>query len=300
MAVQKQPDGFFPNIFAGGVAGGVAAVATSPLDVIKTRLQSSTLYGTCPKQGLRRCLRDAVSIEGGRALFKGLGVTLLGVIPSRAVYFTAYTQGKKLLSDGKRSPFQIHVLSSVLTGAVNVTWSNPLFVIRTRQQLKVDSRGRPMLSFWKCCLDTYRADGLLGFTRGISASYVGIVETVIALVLWERFKKAIFETYGPGAVNSALAAAGAKLIATTIAYPHEVIRTRLRETSGPNRKFISFRQTVSLTITEEGFSGLYRGLLPQLFRVVPNHAIMFLTFELVMKYYTGSHDLPSSSLRRQS
>ena len=48
----------------------------------------------------------------------------------------------------------------------------------------------------------------------------GITETVIALVLWEQFKKAIYETYGPGPINSAVAAAGAKLIATTIAYPH--------------------------------------------------------------------------------
>ena len=50
--------------------------------------------------------------------------------------------------------------------------------------------------------------------------HTGITETVIALVLWEQFKKAIYETYGPGPINSAVAAAGAKLIATTIAYPH--------------------------------------------------------------------------------
>ena len=50
--------------------------------------------------------------------------------------------------------------------------------------------------------------------------HTGITETVIALVLWEQFKKAIYETYGPGPINSAVAAAGAKLIATTVAYPH--------------------------------------------------------------------------------
>ncbi|XP_063676233.1 solute carrier family 25 member 36-like [Bolinopsis microptera] len=283
MATQKQPDGFFPNIFAGGVAGGVAAVITSPLEVIKTRLQSSKLYGTGLNQGLCRCLQDAVNNEGKRALFKGLGVTLLGVIPSRAVYFTTYTQGKRLFENGTRSPFQIHVYSSVLTGAVNVTWSNPLFVIRTRQQLQVDSKGRPMLSFWKCMVDTFRSDGILGFTRGMSASYIGITETVMALVLWEQFKKKINESYGAGPIQSAVAAAGAKLIATTIAYPHEVIRTRLRETAGKDRKFKGFRQTVLLTIEEEGVRGLYRGLLPQLFRVVPNHAIMFLTFEMILR-----------------
>lgn len=132
-------------------------------------------------------------------------------------------------------------------------------------------------------VDTFRTEGMYGFTRGMSASYVGITETVIALVLWEQFKKAIYETYGPGPINSAVAAAGAKLIATTVAYPHEVIRTRLRETAGENRRFKTFRQAVSLTFQEEGIRGLYRGLLPQLFRVVPNHAIMFLTFEVILR-----------------
>lgn len=284
MVSQKQPDGFFPHIFAGGVAGGVAAMVTSPLDVIKTRLQSSTAYGTKVAQtGLTKCLRDAVRVEGGRALFKGLGVTLVGVMPSRAVYFTTYDQGKKLFSDGKRSPFQVHVLSSVLTGGVNVTWTNPLYVIRTRQQLKVDSRGRPMLSFWNCVLDTYRSDGLVGFSRGMSASYLGILETVIVLVLWEHFKKQMYEKYSESALNSAVAAAAAKLVATTVSYPHEVIRTRLRETCGENRIYKTFMQTARLTVAEEGTRGLYRGLSAQLIRVVPSHAIMFLTFEYLMK-----------------
>ena len=48
----------------------------------------------------------------------------------------------------------------------------------------------------------------------------GITETVMALVLWEQFKKKINESYGSGPIQSAVAAAGAKLIATTIAYPH--------------------------------------------------------------------------------
>lgn len=284
MAVQRAPDAFLPNIFAGGIAGGVAAMATSPLEVIKTRLQSTKLYGGEQKRvGAFLCLRDAVRVEGGRALFKGLGVTLLGVMPSRAVYFTTYTQGKRIFTDGSRSPFQVHVLASVLTGGVNVTWSNPLFVVRTRQQLSVDSRGKPMLSFWKSLLEIYRAEGLAGFTRGMSASYVGITETVLALVLWEHFKKTLFPgEEGPGAVGSAACAALAKLCATSVAYPHEVIRTRLRETLGADRKYRSFGQACSLTVKEEGVAGLYRGIVPQLMRVVPHYAILFLTFECVI------------------
>ncbi|GFG31794.1 hypothetical protein Cfor_04231, partial [Coptotermes formosanus] len=35
-----------------------------------------------------------VENEGPRALFKGLGPNLVGVAPSRAIYFCAYSQSK--------------------------------------------------------------------------------------------------------------------------------------------------------------------------------------------------------------
>eukprot|EP00116_Pleurobrachia_bachei_P013759 sb/3474021/ len=131
---------------------------------------SSQLYS---KVNMGQCVRDAFRVEGGRALYKGLSVTLVSVIPSRAMYFTAYTQGKHWFATEARSPFLVHALSSVFTGIVNVTWANPLYVVRTRQQLKVDSRGIPMLSFWRCTVATYKSDGWRGFFRGMSASYVG-------------------------------------------------------------------------------------------------------------------------------
>ena len=49
----------------------------------------------------------------------------------------------------------------------------------------------------------------------------GVVETMVALVLWEHFKKSLSDSEdGPGAIKSAVAAGGAKLIATSIGYPH--------------------------------------------------------------------------------
>ena len=42
-----------------------------------------------------------------------------------------------------------------------------------------------------------------------------------------------------------------------------------------------FAQVIAL---EEGIAGLYSGLTPHLLRVVPNSAIMFLTYETVMQW----------------
>lgn len=42
--------------------------------------------------------RHIVEAEGTRALFKGLGPNIVGVAPSRAIYFCAYSQTKSFLN----------------------------------------------------------------------------------------------------------------------------------------------------------------------------------------------------------
>lgn len=44
--------------------------------------------------GVYQCIKYIVKNEGTRALFKGLGPNLVGVAPSRAIYFCAYSKSK--------------------------------------------------------------------------------------------------------------------------------------------------------------------------------------------------------------
>ena len=81
------------HLVAGGVGGMVGAVVTSPLEVVKTRLQSSTGTSLLTSYGHVRTvsapavvrysriwstLTHIVINEGAGGLFKGLGPTLLG------------------------------------------------------------------------------------------------------------------------------------------------------------------------------------------------------------------------------
>lgn len=82
---------------AGGIAGGFAAAATTPLDVIKTLLQTR---GTSTDAEIRhaRGLWDAGRIilkrEGVPGFFRGMKARVVGAAPSTAICWSAYEVAK--------------------------------------------------------------------------------------------------------------------------------------------------------------------------------------------------------------
>lgn len=117
---------------------------------------------------------------------------------------------------------------------------------------------------------------------------MGISETIVHFVIYEAIKAELIATRQRDSDSARdsrdflefmMAGAVSKTIASCVAYPHEVARTRLREEGS---KYTSFWQTLSLVFKEEGVKGVYRGLTTQLIRQIPNTAIMMATYEAVV------------------
>eukprot|EP00590_Aulacoseira_subarctica_P011763 CAMPEP_0172425692 /NCGR_PEP_ID=MMETSP1064-20121228/33504_1 /TAXON_ID=202472 /ORGANISM="Aulacoseira subarctica , Strain CCAP 1002/5" /LENGTH=227 /DNA_ID=CAMNT_0013168791 /DNA_START=216 /DNA_END=899 /DNA_ORIENTATION=- len=76
---------------ASGLAGGASGCFTwalvYPFDVIKTRIQTRSL--NCTK-GIYRTGLDIIAESGWRAMFRGLGVTLIRAFPVNGVIFPVY------------------------------------------------------------------------------------------------------------------------------------------------------------------------------------------------------------------
>jgi solute carrier family 25 protein 33/36 len=76
-------------------------------------------------------------------------------------------------------------------------------------------------------------------------------------------------------------------MAAIITYPHEVLRTRLRQ--APENgviKYTGFIQAGRLILREEGVGALYGGMTAHLLRVVPNAAILFFSYELIISAWS--------------
>ncbi|KAE9417563.1 hypothetical protein Angca_008274, partial [Angiostrongylus cantonensis] len=223
-----------------------------------------------------------VKTEGFGALYKGLLPNLVGVAPSKAVYFYSYSTSKRIWNDSELfvpNSAIVHMVSAGSAGFVAASAVNPIWLIKTRLQLY---HGKSTIL--QMIRRVYSREGIKGFYKGVTASYAGVSETVIQFVIYEHLRsillrhRNVYEDKGKDFLNFMVAGGCAKFFACVITYPHEVVRTRLREESAVKRGF--FRTLYDLY--KEGGRSMYRGLSVQLMRTVPNTAITMGTYEVVV------------------
>jgi solute carrier family 25 protein 33/36 len=171
----------------------MGALCTTPLEVVKTRLQAQTT---------RRLLAAGRSEGGwgGRVWrWRALGPSLGGVIPARAVWFSTYAQAKLLLERHAALPPThpaVHLGAGLCAGLTVTTVTCPIWVVKTRLQLQTRAlQGAeglpPYRSAWDCARVMYRTEGPSAFYKGLFASYLGILESSLQLVLYERLKHSL-------------------------------------------------------------------------------------------------------------
>ncbi|KAJ2384243.1 Pyrimidine nucleotide transporter, mitochondrial [Coemansia sp. RSA 2559] len=305
------------HFVAGGLAGMTGAVITSPLDVLRTRQQ---LYGaTFGRRGsagdakytslVMRTLRPLVATgsylkelcmkEGVRGWFAGLSPALVGIIPSRSIQFFTYGNGKSVLAqwNGGQETALVQLSAAAIAAMVTTTATSPIWMVKTRMQVQPGKYTSGMA----CLASIVKNEGLMGVYKGTSAAYLGASESAIQWMIYEQLKRMLrsykdtqrdngqaaggktaaewFEYFG--------AAATAKLLASVITYPHEVLRTRLRQPPDARGvvKYRGLARSAKIIYAEEGVRGFYGGLTPHLLRTVPNAVIMFLSYELVLYYF---------------
>ncbi|KAL2044376.1 hypothetical protein N7G274_003081 [Stereocaulon virgatum] len=307
------PAGYF---VAGGISGVVSRTATAPLDRLKVYLIAQVgvkddaihhAKSGAPLKAAKTATRPLVEatkalwrMGGLRSLFAGNGLNVLKVMPESAIKFGSYEGSKRALArlEGHDDPRALRPWSQFFAagmgGMISQFCIYPLDTLKFRMQnetVKGGLRGNALI------LNTARkmwtSSGIRSFYRGLPMGLIGMFPySAIDLTTFEYLKQFLtnrkarlhgtdeddttlsnFTTAGVGACSGAIGA--------SVVYPLNLLRTRLQSqgTAIHPPTYTGMWDVTVRTVRGEGFRGLFKGITPNLLKVVPAVSITYVVYD---------------------
>jgi len=168
------------SLTAGGLARWVAVSVVSPMELVRTKMQSQKM----PFSQVRSCLADLVAIQGVRGLWNGYTATLLREVPFSALYWPLYEKTKSYLSSlypayGSNS-FAINFVSASFAASVICTVIMPCDVLKTIKQIEIEKKDILDGKSGKSRSYTRIARGLVN-ERGVKSLFSGLTPRLLKI-----------------------------------------------------------------------------------------------------------------------
>ncbi|KAG2486912.1 hypothetical protein HYH03_014411 [Edaphochlamys debaryana] len=175
------------KVAAGTLSGALAAGLTSPTELVKTRLQAKD----CSAKGPVEVALQVVKADGPLGLWRGAVPSMVraGLLTASQVATYDTVKREVLMLSGWGDCLATHLTSSLISGVVVTTATNPADVIKTKMFVGGASSGRSIV---QVAGDIVREDGAMGFLKGWSANYARLgPQTVIIFVISEALRSAM-------------------------------------------------------------------------------------------------------------
>lgn len=192
--VAADPESITPGerFLAGAAAGAIAQGAIYPLELVRTRLAVS------PPGSYRGIIDAAVQVwvrEGPRAFYRGIGPSLVGILPYAGVDIAVFEILKDKLveaSPGGRPPPAAILAAGMVSSSIAQFVSYPLALCRTR--LQAQGRGGVPLKY-ASATDVLRQalarEGVRGLYKGIGPNLIKVAPAAgISWFVFEEMKRA--------------------------------------------------------------------------------------------------------------
>ncbi|KAL3682108.1 hypothetical protein R1sor_000130 [Riccia sorocarpa] len=265
-----------------GLFSGISA-ALYPISVIKTRLQVVGADSVHKTAGA--IVRNILTTEGIKGLYRGFGIVITGAIPSRMVFMTSLETTKAAtLQIAERMELPeatAAALANGTAGLVSSMASQTVFVPLDVVSQRLMVQGTIGTTQYNGSIDAVRqilkADGIRGLYRGFGMSV--LTYSPSSAVWWAAYgssQRLIWRGLGYGSrvdleppsqskmflvqASGGIAAGFVSSIATT---PLDTIKTRLQVLKGETDGTPTVAQTVKQLIKENGYRGFYKGLVPR-------------------------------------
>lgn len=272
-------------LIAGGIAGAASRTATAPLDRLKVAMQVQT-----EQTRIISAVKDIWKEGKFLAFFRGNGLNVVKVAPESAIKFYAFEMLKTYIMNAKgEDKTEIGALDRLvaggLAGAIAQAAIYPLDLVKTRLQTCKDAKAPSLRALSR---DIWVKEGSKAFYRGLVPSLLGIVPYAgIDLAAYETLKDMskkyiLHENEEPGALVQLGCGTISGSVGATCVYPLQVVRTRMQAES--SKEGATMSGVFWRTFQREGYRGFYKGLFPNLLKVVPSASITYLVYEALKKH----------------
>lgn len=245
-------------------AGSIVCFVTNPIWVVKTRLQ------------LQR-----------QNVLQGAAKTAVQSSPALGIQPPPAASSSKL---GK--------------AALNIVSNSPPFPHPGMPSASIPRAPPPTVAysgFADCLTQIAKTEGIGGLYKGLLPSLFLVSHGAIQFAVYEELKSAAFQLRdfvhplsrsnggtqeNQGLSSAEITACGAlsKLAASVVTYPSQVVRSRLQQRMESRAlQYTGVVDVLRKTVAREGIRGLYKGLVPNVMRVMPQSALTFLMYETIMR-----------------
>lgn len=186
----------------------------------------------------------------------------------------------------------------ITLGVLTTILTNPIWVIKTRMLstgAHVPGAYPSMISGLR---QIYRTEGFSGFYQGLVPAMFGVSHGALQFMAYEelkRYRTRMTQPSSPDGLTNPtdtppaqlkalsnidyLVLSGlSKIFAGCATYPYQVLRARL-QTYDARGTYKGVRDAFVQTLRTEGLAGFYKGLGPNLVRVLPSTWVTFLVYE---------------------
>lgn len=275
---------------AGSCSGTCSALLFQPLDLVKTRLQTTvptpmSLVGagstsvSVRSPGMFTVIGHILQKEQLFGLWRGITPSVTRCVPGVGLYFSSLHFLTNRFTDGNPGPLEavcLGIIARSLSGVCLI----PITVVKTRYESGVYNYN----SMMQALRGIYVNEGFRGLTCGLvptllrDAPFSGIY-----LMFYTQMKKNIPAEWlqaENGAFTNFSCGIVAGLLASTITQPADVLKTKMQ--LYPN-KFPNFHSVVIYVYKKYGPMGYFKGLSPRIVRRSLMAAMAWTVYEQVLK-----------------
>lgn len=279
------------------VAGCSAEVCTTPLEVMKVRMQVAVVGAP---HSIKSVVASVFESHGIQGFWMGLRPALTRQVLCSGTKFSVYEPFKRATYRMTDTPYTNKpqlwqmLLAGGGSGALMGLVGNPADLVKTRMQSgRMTCGGSAYNTMYGAFSTIVKTEGVLSLWRGVVPMVQrSVLVTMAELAVYDKSKQKISELnlLPAGAPTHAASSFMAGFVAAMVATPIDLAKNRIMTDSlkpPEARMYTGMMSVLARTVREEGYRSLYKGFTPTWLRIGPWAVIMFMTYEQLMTLATG-------------